>query len=69
MATVDQRHASSRPNRGLRDDLDLLSLAVVFVAVVGVALALVGIAVRGTNPVVLIVPVLVGVLGILGLRK
>ena len=58
-----------RRRRSFLDGVDLLSLALLFVALVATTLALIGIAVRGTTPLVLILPVALGVWSILSLRR
>jgi len=52
--------------RGSR--VNLTSVALLFVAVVAIAVGLIGIAVRGTPPWTLIAPILLGVYSILTLR-
>lgn len=68
MAMTDHHPRSHRhPSRLQR--IDTVSLAVLFAAVVAVALILVGIARGGTSPLFLILPTVVGCWAILGLRR
>lgn len=50
-------------------EIDLFSLAMLFVAIVLVALALIGVAERGTSPFVVIPPMALGFRAILNLGK
>lgn len=63
----DRRHRQHE--RNALDNVNLVSAAVLFVAIVSAALCLVGIAVRDTTPFVLTPSVVAGVLGILNLRR
>lgn len=68
MAMTDHHPKSRRhPNRLQR--VDTVSLAVLFTAVVAIALILVGIARGGTSPLFLILPTVVGCWAIFGLRR
>jgi hypothetical protein len=58
-----QRPHASRSTRGR--EIDTRSLAVLFVALVSIAVGLVGVAGRGTTPLVLIPGVIAGVLALL----
>ncbi|PTU57173.1 hypothetical protein DBB34_05350 [Sphaerisporangium cinnabarinum] len=55
---------SGRPRR-----FNLISVAVLFVAIVATALMLIGIAERGTNPGFILIPVAVAVVAILDIRE
>lgn len=65
MTLTHHPHSQSRHAR----PIDPLSLAVLFVCLVAIALMLVGIAARGTTPIVLIAPTLLGCVAIAGLRR
>lgn len=49
--------------------VNLASAATLFVAVVAIAVGLIGIAVRGTTPWIMVFPTLLGVYAILTMRK
>ncbi|MDI2021180.1 hypothetical protein SAMN05660916_02061 [Arthrobacter sp. 31Cvi3.1E] len=68
MATLEHRQKSHRhANRFQR--IDSVSLSVLFIAVVAIAVILVGVAKGGTSPAFLILPTLVGCWAIWGLRR
>lgn len=68
MAMSDHHQQSHRhSNRFQR--IDTVSLAVLFLAIVAIAVVLVGIAERGTSPLVLIAPTLLGCWAIVSLRR
>jgi uncharacterized membrane protein len=67
MAMANHHQESRHASRNRR--LDVVSLAVLFVAIVAIALSLVGVAERGTSPLVLIAPLLVGCAAIIGLLR
>lgn len=70
MTMATHRQNPHRRNGGPpRGSIDLVSLAVFFVALVAVALLLVGIATRDTNPLLLLPPTALGFVAILGLRR
>lgn len=68
MTMVQDRRHRPRESNAL-NNVNLISAAVLFVAIVSAALCLVGIAIRGTTPFVLIPSVVAGILGILNLRR
>jgi hypothetical protein len=69
MSTVGHRRAAGPREVRLLDGVNLVSLAVLFVCLVAIAVMLVGIAVRGTTPLVLLAPVALGFVAILDLRR
>ena len=60
---------NSTKSTGHQGRIDLVSLAILFVAVVAIALILVGVAVRGTSSIFVVFPMLLGFWAILGLRR
>lgn len=68
MPTIHQ-HRQNHPARITLENVSLISLAVLFVSIVAIALALIGVAVRGTTPLVAIPPLAVGCWAILTIRK
>ena len=69
MATALQPQANSPGHKRPPSRINLVSVAVLFIAIVAIALMLVGIAVRGSSPLFLLFPVALGVFCILDLRK
>ncbi len=67
--TIRHHHQERLTRRPRAKRLDPVSLAVLFVAIVLVGLALVGIGVRGTEPWIVIPPLLLGCFAILGLNR
>jgi uncharacterized RDD family membrane protein YckC len=67
---MDQKLADGRKTRhsSLIDGIDLTSLAVLFTAVVAIALILVGAAQEGTSPMLIVFPTLLGIWAIFNLR-
>ena len=64
--SIRRRHAHAQFTL---DSVDLVSLSILLVALVAVALGLIGVALRGTTPLVVIPPLLLGCWGIATLRK
>lgn len=65
-----RHHLPSRPSQQRPNQrIDLVSLAVLFVATVCIAIGLIAVTARGTEMWILIPPTLVGVWAILSLRK
>lgn len=69
MSMVAHRRATPARDRSFLDRVNLVSLAVLFLCIVAIALMLIGIATRGTTPLVVIPPVAVGFWAILDLRR
>lgn len=67
MTAMNHHQTHSHPTRNRR--FDRLSAIVLFISIVAIALALVGIAERGTSPLVLLAPTLLGCWAIYGLRN
>ncbi len=67
MSMTHHRRAPSR--RSVLDGVNLVSLAVLFIALIAAALMLIGTAVRGSSPLLLVVPVVLGTFAILDLRE
>lgn len=66
MTTIRHHHHAS-PTR--HNKLDTVSLVMLFIAVVAIAVGLVGIAIRGTAPWILIGPTLLGCWAIVRLNR
>lgn len=64
---VSRRHHES--HQDLLSQVDLVSLAVVLVALVAIVLCLIGVAVRETSPLVIVPPLILAFWGIVTLRK
>lgn len=67
--TIRHHHQEIRPRQNRTRGIDLVSLVVLFLAVVAIAIGLVGIGLRGTEPWILIPPMLLGCFAILGLHR
>lgn len=64
-----RNHHGRGPRQSKTKTIDLVSLTVLFVCVVGIALGLVGVGTRGTEMWVLIPPTIVGCFAILNLNR
>lgn len=62
-------HPQHRARPKNNHHVDLTSAAALFIAIVAISVSLIGIAVRGTTPFVLILPTLLGCWAILTLRR
>jgi hypothetical protein len=62
-------HSSSTPDSKRPKEINLVSLATLFIAIVAIALVLVGTATRGTTPLLVLPGMIVGAKAILDLRK
>lgn len=69
MSTVDHHPSTRRRERGALDGINLVSLAVLLVGLVAIALMLIGVALRGTSPWLLALPVALACVAILDLRQ
>jgi hypothetical protein len=69
MATTQSHPHQKRNDRRAPGKLNLDSLALLFVCVVSVALALIAVALRGSTPLALLPAVVLGVVAILRLRS
>lgn len=69
MAMVNHQHVVGQRDRKSHAGIDLVSLAVLLVALVAIVLVLVGVAARGTTPLTLLPPIALGLVAILNLRK
>ena len=70
MATITHRSSTDPRDVGSRrSQIDLFSLALLFLAIAALALGLVGVAVRGSTPLGLAPGLALGVYAILHLRK
>lgn len=69
MALAHGPHPANQRDRAPRARIDLFNLGMLFVAIVAIAVGMIGIVLRGSTPFGLLPAVALGVMAIVNLRK